>query len=167
MKKAFLALITVLFSIFAIVFIISRIAPRDTVVLVYFVKPVSEIKEKILPVQRPIKYHKSKIFTAINELLKGPSSAEKKANFRTEIPKTTKLINIKENHNTIIINLSKEFESGGGTDSMETRLKQLTYTARDASAGRKVFLELNGKKVNYIGGEGINVPQPLNNKTGF
>ena len=44
---------------------------------------------------------------------------------------------------------------------MSMRLKQLVNTALDAAKNKPVYLELNNKKVDFIGGEGVIVSQPL------
>ena len=135
-------------------------------VKVYFVKSVTSTDFRLTPVRRKLSPDKSRISTAITELLKGPSEKEKKAGFYTEIPSTTKLIEINENaknidHSAVIINISKDFESGGGSTSMSMRLKQLANTALDADKVHPVYLQLDGKKIDFIGGEGIIVIQPL------
>ena len=112
-------------------------------------------------VRRKFSLNESKFSTAIKELLKGPSREEKREGLYTEIPATTKLIEIKESPKAIIINFSKDFESGGGSTSMSMRLKQLVNTALDAAKNKPVYLELNNKKVDFIGGEGVIVSQPL------
>ena len=137
-------------------------------VSVYFVVPDSsgtkenQVKDFcITAVRRKFSLNESKFSTAIKELLKGPSREEKREGLYTEIPATTKLIEIKESPKAIIINFSKDFESGGGSTSMSMRLKQLVNTALDAAKNKPVYLELNNKKVDFIGGEGVIVSQPL------
>lgn len=130
-------------------------------VTVYFVKSFHVTDFRLTPVRRKFSPDKSRISTAITELLKGPTEKEIKAGFYTEIPATTKLIEIKETPKDLIINISKDFESGGGSTSMSMRLKQLVNTALDAAKNKPVYLQLNGKKVDFIGGEGVIVSQPL------
>jgi len=128
---------------------------------VYFVKSFQVTDFRLTPVRRKISRDKSRISTAITELLKGPSEKEMKAGFYTEIPSTTKLLGIIESSKDTIINLSKDFESGGGSTSMSMRLKQLVNTSLDAEKTRPIYLQLDGKKVDFIGGEGVIVTQPL------
>lgn len=134
---------------------------HDKYISVYFNKAVSTSKAQILPVKRKFKSGQTPINFAISQLLKGPTSDEQKLGYYTEIPKQTKLLEIKEDPNTVTINLSKDFESGGGSESMVSRIKQVSYTALDAIQDKPVYLELNGKKLKSIGGEGVEVPQPL------
>jgi len=130
-------------------------------VKVYFVKSFQVTDFRLTPVRRKLSIDKSRLTIAITELLKGPSKKEKKAGFYTEIPSTTKLIEIKETPKDITINLSKDFELGGGSTSMGMRLKQLVNTALDAEKDKPVYLELQEKRVESIGGEGVIVTQPL------
>jgi len=138
----------------------EKLTDKNSVV-VYFVKSYQVTDFRLTPVRRKIFPNLTRLSTAITELLKGPSEKEKKAGFYTEIPSTTKLIEIKENPKDITINLSKDFESGGGSTSMSMRLKQLVNTSLDAEKVKPVYLQLDGKKVDVIGGEGVIVIQPL------
>jgi spore germination protein GerM len=115
-----------------------------------------------VPVKRPVKKGQQRLFSAIKELLKGPSSKERQQGYNTEIPPETKLLGITSNETSQTINLSEDFQFGGGTDSMKARVYQLIKTATQASEGKDVYLELNGEKVEVIGGEGIIINQPLN-----
>ncbi|OGI00158.1 MAG: hypothetical protein A2Y25_00220 [Candidatus Melainabacteria bacterium GWF2_37_15] len=128
---------------------------------VYFVKNYSENDYKLLSVRRKIYPGDNNLEIAISELLQGPDENEKKLGYFTEIPKDTKLIKISADEKQVIINLSKEFQAGGGSASMSLRLEQLIKTALDSVNQKPVYFELEGEQVKYIGGEGIMVPQPL------
>lgn len=106
-----------------------------------------------------------KLDFAIKELLKGPNLVEKSMGAYSEIPKTTKLLKIKHDENKIIIDLSSDFQYGGGTDSVYSRMMQLIKTSINNTKDKKIYLYLDGKQVNFIGGEGIMVSQPLSEKS--
>ncbi len=116
-------------------------------------------------VQREIPIGQNKLEFAITELLKGPNIVEKSTGAYSEIPKTTKLLKIKQNGNKIIIDFSSDFQYGGGTDSIYSRMMQLIKTALANTENKKIYLYLDGKQVNFIGGEGIMITQPLNEKS--
>ena len=99
---------------------------------------------------------------AINELLKGPSKYEKAHGVYSEIPEDVKLMWVKDEHGKIIVNLTRNFEYGGGTNSIESRIKQLKLTVDSFNLKKPVYLYLDGKQVEYMGGEGIYIEQPLN-----
>ncbi len=132
------------------------------IVYVYFGKTIkNKTTIEPQPVKREILSNKSIIFAVVQELLNGPRFREKENHYFTEIPDSTKLIEVRETPESIVINLSKEFETGGGSETMIYRLKQLAYTILGIEDDKPVFLELNGEKVKYISGEGVEVPQPL------
>ena len=63
-----------------------------------------------------------------------------------------------------MIDLSSNFESGGGAESTYTRVKQIIKTA-NANTNTPTYLYINGKQANVIGGEGIMIKQPLNERS--
>jgi germination protein M len=156
LKKLFLLILAAFCAVAAFLFFDS-LASKNTV-NVYFVKD-----EQVLPLARKVSGKISKLNYAVEELLKGPAEKETAQGYLTEIPLATKVLNIKENPQYYIIDLSNDFQSGGGSLSMTLRLAQLTKTASETVGGKKVYLFINGKKSYYIGGEGLIVPSPLNN----
>ncbi len=106
----------------------------------------------------------TKLRSSIQNLLKGPSKEEKAKGIYSEIPAGTRLISLDEAPNKITINLSGNFEQGGGTDSLYKRLYQLIKTSKKNTT-TDVYLYLNGKQADVVGGEGIMINQPLNEKS--
>ena len=91
---------------------------------------------------------------AIKELILAPSKWEKTKGFTSEIPQSTKILSVREDENSIRIDLSSDFEAGGGTESTYTRVKQLIKTA-NSNTKTPTYLYINGRQVNVIGGDGI------------
>ena len=131
---------------------------------VYFLALDSDDNGIYKKVSREITTKETKLEFAIKELLKGPNLVEKSMGAYSEIPKTTKLLGIKTSGNKVIIDLSSDFQYGGGTDSVYSRMMQLIKTAIN-NTDKKVYLHLDGKQVNIIGGEGIMISQPLSEKS--
>ncbi len=134
-------------------------------VSIYFLALDSNDNGIYKKVQREIPIGQNRLEYAINELLKGPNIVEKSTGAYSEIPKTTKLLKIKQNGNKIIIDFSSDFQYGGGTDSIYSRMMQLIKTALANTENKNIYLYLDGKQVNFIGGEGIMITQPLNEKS--
>lgn len=130
-------------------------------VYTYFLKETQSGKVSFLAIETKVDNNDDTLKAAIEALLKGPSEENKKNGFYTEIPSGTKLLGIKETDKYIIINLNDEFQYGGGTDSIYNRLKQLIKTVSQAKINKDIYLYLNGKQADVIGGEGVIIKQPL------
>lgn len=102
----------------------------------------------------------SKVKYAITSLILGPKPAEKSGGVYTEIPADTRILSISEKPDKVIIDLSSEFATGGGTESVYKRLFQLIKTAK-RNTDKAVFLYINGQQADVIGGDGIMITQPL------
>ncbi len=109
--------------------------------------------------------HKT-LYTVLGLLMKGPTEEEKHQGIFTEIPENARLISVKRNEeeNSIILNLTKEFGEGGGTQSIQARLDQIVRTTTLYAGNKPVYLYLDGKKAQYLGGEGIYIEQPINRR---
>ncbi|HPT41299.1 MAG TPA: GerMN domain-containing protein, partial [Candidatus Gastranaerophilaceae bacterium] len=123
---------------------------------IFFVGQNADKEEVYKAVKReyPEDTDDSKLKFALTNLLKGPSAKERTKGVYTEIPSGTRLLSIEELPNKIIINLSSDFETGGGTDSLYKRLYQLIKTV-NKNSDTPVYLQLNGKQIDVIGGEGL------------
>lgn len=135
-------------------------------VSVYFIGQNANKEEVYKVVKREYDSEKgeTKLKYSIETLLKGPSAVEHAKGIYSEIPQGTKLLSLEETPNKIVINLSGDFEQGGGTDGLYKRLYQLIKTANKNTV-LDVYLNINGKQADVIGGEGIMLNQPLNNKS--
>lgn len=133
---------------------------------VYFIGQNANKEEVYKVVKREYDSTKgeTKLKYSIENLLKGPTSAEKAKGVYSEIPQGTRLISLEETPNKIVINLSTDFEQGGGTDGLYKRLYQLIKTANKNTV-LDVYLYINGKQADVIGGEGIMLNQPLNSNS--
>lgn len=106
----------------------------------------------------------SRIKYAISSLILGPKQGEKAKGVYSEIPNGTEILSVQERPDKVIINLSPQFEYGGGTDSVYKRLYQLIKTAKK-NTDKPVYLYINGKQADVIGGDGIMITQPLNDNS--
>jgi spore germination protein GerM len=98
---------------------------------------------------------------ALTELLKGPTSEEKSQGFYSEIPQGTKLLGLTQDNEAVTINLSNQFTSGGGSNSMEQRFEELKQTVFSIDSSHKINLDVEGKPLDLLGGEGLEVQDSL------
>lgn len=79
----------------------------------------------------------------------------------TTIPEGTEVLHVKRDDATLFVDLSSEFESGGGSLSMQMRVAQVVYTATQFEGITAVRIMIEGEMVDSIGGEGVIVSTPL------
>lgn len=93
----------------------------------------------------------------IDALRKGPDPG---TGLSTVVPEGTRLLNAKLESGVLTVNLSSEFEAGGGTSSMTGRLYQLFYTLTRPKDVEAVSLQIEGRTVHVFSGDGLMVEQP-------
>lgn len=108
---------------------------------------------------------KAVLRAAIEALFAGPRASEAKGGLFTSIPADTKLRTVAINANVAVIDLSGEFDDGGGTLSMTSRLAQVVFTATQFPGIDAVTFKINGKVVKVFSGEGIIVDKPQTRKS--
>lgn len=144
----------------------QEVKPIKTYINVFFIAQNDNNEEVYRAVKREYSRDTdgSQLKVAIENLLKGPTKKEREKGVYTEIPPGTKLLSLEESPDKVIINLSGDFENGGGTEGIYKRLFQLIKTA-NKNANASVYLYINGKQVDVVGGEGLMITQPLNEKS--
>ena len=97
---------------------------------------------------------------AMEELLAGPTPTEQGWGFGSEVPEGTRLLGLTIDGGTARVDLSGEYDTGGGTLSMTMRLAQVGYTLTQFSTVDRVVLMMDGDVVDVFGGEGIMLDEP-------
>jgi sporulation and spore germination protein/immunoglobulin-like protein involved in spore germination len=98
---------------------------------------------------------------AMEDLLAGPTSLEARAGVSTVIPGGTRLLGLTVSKGVATVDLSSEFESGGGSASMSARLAQVACTLDQFETVKGVSFELDGQPVDVFSGEGIVLDHPV------
>jgi hypothetical protein len=101
---------------------------------------------------------------AMKALLAGPSPAELEAGLATSVPAGTKLLGISIKKGVATVDLTSQYQSGGGSLSMKARLAQVVYTLTQFPTVRAVLFHLDGEPVNVFSGEGIVLDHPVGRK---
>lgn len=96
-----------------------------TYVTVYFLGMDKNDTGIFKKVKREVPQGQSKLKFALNQLMNGPSQYEKSVGVYSEIPKNVKILGIVESSNKIIIDVSGNIQTGGGADSIYSRMKHL------------------------------------------
>lgn len=126
---------------------------------IYFAKKNGEELE-LVAVHRPVRGD-NRLNATLEELLRGPTPDEEKSGLLSEIPKGTILLGIKEKEGECEIDLSKRF-STGSVSSMQTRLDQFTKTVIPLASDQKIYLDVEGKRLEASSFDGLEIKQPIN-----
>lgn len=98
---------------------------------------------------------------ALRSLLEGPTPREAEAGIASLIPAGTRLLGLDVKGGTATVDLTSEYESGGGSLSMTGRLAQVVYTITEFPTVQRVRFALDGEQVDVFSGEGIVLEQPV------
>ena len=98
---------------------------------------------------------------ALDALLAGPTSAERAAGDATAIPTGTRLLGVSVKDGVATADLTSDYESGGGSHSMQVRLAQVVYTLTQFPTVKRVLFALDGTPVNVFSSEGIVLDHPV------
>ena len=128
--------------------------PEQTQVEVYYIASSdtsARLKDKKISVTKDLP--NQILQSAFEHLLEQPSQES----LKSTIPQGTKLYSVNIQDNEVYVNLSQEFETGGGSSSMSCRLGQVIYTATALNNEANVWIQVEGKLLPYVGGEGLMV----------
>lgn len=128
---------------------------------VYFTKTKGKGELLFIPVTRNINEENGFVAESLKELFLGPTKQEELKGIMTEIPIGTRLIKVEQSEYDILIDISSQFVTGGGSAAMQLRYLQIYKTLRKIAPQKKLYLYVDGKPIKTIGGEGLEVTQPL------
>ena len=99
---------------------------------------------------------------AIDALLAGPDPNDSGERLlSTAIPDGSRLLGLTIDDGIATVDLSSEFESGGGSLSMFTRLGQMVFTLTQFPTVESVLFEIEGQPVTVFSSEGIVLDGPV------
>ncbi|MGI8984089.1 MAG: GerMN domain-containing protein [Acidimicrobiales bacterium] len=118
--------------------------------------------EKLEPVTRVVPSVPRIGAEAVKALLAGPTATETRNGLATAVPTDTRFLDLAIDGAGIArVDLSRDFESGGGTLGMTLRLAQVTCTVGQFPTVKGVRFALNGELVNVFSGDGLVIDRPV------
>lgn len=139
---------------------------ENEIILATIKRPLEELDKQKLIKFNPADRELLKLKLALKALLKGPTDKELKSKLGSEIPIGTRLVSVQRENEKLIINLSEQFTYGGGASSIITRYKQLMKTLQanlnSPKNAKNIYLNIEGKPLERIGGEGLIISNPMN-----
>jgi germination protein M len=127
---------------------------RTTDVRVYLLRgELVAIVHRQVPAETPLR-------GALEALVAGPTAAEAALGFLTAIPAGTEVLGVNLSDGLATVDLSGEFDDGGGSLSMQARLAEVVFTATQFPEVTGVDFRLDGTPVTVFGSEGIELTEP-------
>jgi len=115
----------------------------------------------LVAVLREVAGTKSVATAAVNALLAGPTSGETARSITTAVPDGSKLLHLSIDGGVATVDLSAEFESGGGSASVMTRLGQMVYTLTQFPTVKSVVFQIEGVTRTTFSSEGVVLDKPV------
>ncbi len=138
--------------------------PTTRTVNLYFFRPAQSANLTdpfIAPVAREIDGSQAVGAATLQALLAGPTPAEQAAGFASNIPADTLLLGLDIADGLATVDLSGNYESGGGTLSMTARLAEVVFTLTQFPTVDEVAFRLDGQPVTVFSGEGLVLDGPV------
>jgi spore germination protein GerM len=134
-----------------------------TTVRAYFVLGSFQDNAGLVPVLRDIPKTKAVGGAAMDELIEGPNDAELGARpaMYTNIPDGTRVLGLTIRDGIATVNLSKEFDGGGGSATMLGRLAQVVYTLTQFPTVTGVQFQVDGQPMVVFNENGNVVAGPF------
>ena len=139
----------------------SQPSTEKMIVRAYFVLGGEPGVVGLVPVLREVPKSTAVATAAMKALLAGPTKVESgDRQISTAIPAGTSLLAISAKNGVATVDLSTEYDSGGGSASMQYRLAQVVYTLTQFSSIKSVVFQIDGETVTVFGSEGIVLDGP-------
>ena len=98
---------------------------------------------------------------ALEQLFQGPTPEEEADGYGTQIPVGTRLRDLAITDGVATVDLSSEFEEGGGTLALTVRLAQVVCTLDEFPTVDGVRFAIDGTVVDVFSGDGLIIDQPV------
>lgn len=133
---------------------VTTALPARSTVRAYFLRD-----EKVGPVAREAT-GVATAAAALDALLAGPTAAERVLGLTSTIPAGTSRLGLTINERIATVDLSRQFESGGGSASMQGRVAQVVFTLTQFPTVDAVTFRADGRPLTVLGGEGLLLDKP-------
>lgn len=133
-----------------------------TIVRAYFYLDGQPGSAGLVAVLRTVPGTKAVATAAIQALLSGPTSDDSGERMITSaVPDGTQLLGLSVDGGVATVDLSSEFESGGGGARVLTRVGQVVYTLTQFPSVKSVAFLIEGKTSDAFSSEGVAIDKPL------
>ena len=132
-----------------------------TIVRAYFFLDGEPGTAGLVGVLREVPETRAVATAAMNALIAGPAASERDGGISSAVPAGTQLLGLTIENGVATVDLSSEFESGGGSASVLTRLGQVVFTLTQFPTVDSVVFRIEGRTVTVFSSEGLTLDGPV------
>ncbi|MFW6261887.1 MAG: GerMN domain-containing protein [Spirochaetota bacterium] len=136
--------------------------PNRLMTGLYFIRVTDDGRTFPQRVVRPVYYASSPLTETIRTLIDGPSGSELDDGLLNLIPEGTSLISAHVSEGVAFLNFNQSFRFNPlGAEGTVAQLLQVIYSSTEFPTVERVQFLVEGERVDYLGGDGIYVGEPL------
>lgn len=136
--------------------------PNRLMAGLYFIRVTDDGRTFPQRVVRPVYYASSPLTETIRSLIDGPSGDELDDGLLNLIPDGTELISAHVSGGVAYLNFNESFRFNPlGAEGTVAQLLQVIYSSTEFSTVERVQFMVEGEELDYLGGDGIYVGEPL------
>jgi germination protein M len=140
----------------------ERPAPKIRQARLFFVLVAGDGSISLKGIIRPVEYTDAPLRSTLESLFKGPTPAEINRGLMTLIPPETRINAIHIENGIAYLDFNESFRFNAlGREGLTAQLKQVVYSTTEFSNLNKVQILIEGKKLEYLGPEGVFIGAPL------
>jgi spore germination protein GerM len=142
------------------------VQPRRRTARIYYIRVTDDGTIYPFEVERIVSYVDSPMTQTLNALLKGPTPEELNLGLLNLIPENTQLISAAVEDGVAYLNFNESFRFNPmGVEGFVAQLQQIIYSTTEFPTVDRVQILIEGQRVEYLGGEGIYIGEPIGRNT--
>jgi len=140
----------------------ERPAPKIRQARLFYVLVAGDGSISLKGIIRPVEYTDAPLRSTLVSLFSGPAPAEVNRGLMTLIPPDTRINAIHIKNGIAYLDFNESFRFNRlGREGLTAQLKQVVYTTTEFSNLEQVQILIDGKKLDYLGPEGVYIGAPL------
>jgi len=140
----------------------TDVPDRTRSVTLFFIRVTDDGRIVAEPVQRTIRFSGGPLTYAIQALISGPNADDLNRGLLSLIPQGTELISARVSDGVAYLNFNESFRFNTmGLEGYLAQMQQVVHTATIFSTVDAVQILIEGERVDYLGGDGVYVAEPI------
>jgi spore germination protein GerM len=129
---------------------------------IYFIRVTDDGRILAEEATRTVTFRDAPLTATIEALLAGPNADDLTAGYLSLIPQDTQLISARVENSIAFLNFNEAFRFNTmGLEGYMAQMQQVVLTATQFSTVDAVQILINGRRLEYLGGDGIYIAEPL------